>query len=226
MKSALYLVSTPIGNYDDITLRAIKVLSEVDVLVCEEYKEARRLLSHLKIQNQNLLSLNEHNENEKAAEILGLIKQGKSAALFSDCGTPVFSDPGLRLSKLCIDNKIEVIPVPGVSSLLTALTGAGINIDNFYYAGWISPKTEIRFKELNKLKQKHELLVFMETPYRLKKIISDIRKTFGNSVYSVLAYELTTENEKFYRGTISDIENIVLEKNLKGEFVLLIDNRK
>jgi len=226
MKSALYLVSTPIGNYDDITLRAIKVLSEADVLVCEEYKEARRLLSHLKIQNQNLLSLNEHNENEKAAEIIGLIKQGKSVALFSDCGTPVFSDPGLQLSQLCIENKIEVVPVPGVSSLLTALTGAGINLDNFYYAGWLSPKSEIRLTELNKLKQRKELLIFMETPYRLKKIISDIKKTFGNSVYSVLAFELTAENEKFYRGAISEIENIVLEKNLKGEFVLLIDNRK
>jgi 16S rRNA (cytidine1402-2'-O)-methyltransferase len=116
MKPGLYIVSTPIGNYEDITLRALRVLKECDFVICEEFKEARRLLSHYKIEKE-LFSLNEHNENEEADELISKIKASKSAALISDCGTPLFSDPGHLLVDLAIQNKIDVIPVPGASSI-------------------------------------------------------------------------------------------------------------
>ena len=118
MEKTLFIVSTPIGNYEDITLRALRILKEVDFIICEEFKEARRLLSKYKIEKQ-LLELNEHNENEVSDEILMMLLEGKSAALISDCGTPLFSDPGHLLVDLCIQNKIDVVPVPGASSLLS-----------------------------------------------------------------------------------------------------------
>src|SRR3989304_8652441 len=141
MKKSLYIVSTPIGNYEDITLRALKVLKEADFIICEEFKEARRLLSKYKIEKR-LVELNEHNEDKVADEILMMLLEGKSAALISDCGTPLFSDPGHLLVDLAIQNKIDVVPIPGVSSLLTALVGSGMDFEKFYYYGWVSPKKE------------------------------------------------------------------------------------
>src|SRR5690606_22201263 len=124
MNYRLYIVSTPIGNYDDITLRALRILKESNFIICEEYKEASRLLSHYNIKKE-LFALNEHNESDIADELILKIKEGQSAALISDCGTPLFSDPGHLLVDLAIHNKIEVIPVPGANSLLTALVGSG-----------------------------------------------------------------------------------------------------
>ena len=123
MNAKLYIVSTPIGNFEDITLRAITTLKEVDFIVCEEFKEARRLLSNFKIEKE-LVSLNEHNEKESSQEVFLKIKEGKSAALISDCGTPLFSDPGHLLIQLCINAQIDVIPIPGASSILPALVGS------------------------------------------------------------------------------------------------------
>ena len=225
MNSKLYIVSTPIGNLEDITLRAINILKEVDFIICEEFKEARRLLSHFKIEKE-LFSINEHNEEESSQEILTLLKTGKSAALISDCGTPLFSDPGKILVRMCIDSQINVVPVPGASSLLPALAGSGLNLDRFYYAGWLSPKTEIRKKELSRLKSIHELIILMETPYRLKTILKDISDVFGNKTDTVLAFDLTLSTEKFFRGSVSEILKTAQSQNLKGEFVLLINNRK
>jgi 16S rRNA (cytidine1402-2'-O)-methyltransferase len=224
-RSKLFLVSTPIGNYNDITLRAINTLKEVDFIICEEFKEARRLLSHLKIEKE-LTSLNEHNEEEVSREIFTKIKEGKSAAMISDCGTPLFSDPGLLLVRMCIDAKIEVIPIPGASSIMAALVGSGFNLDKFYYAGWLSPKSDLRIRELLRLKSIKELIVLMETPYRLKAILSDIVKSFKPRIDIVIGFDLTLPTEKFYRGTASELLNIAEEKKLKGEFVLVIDNSK
>jgi len=220
----LYLVSTPIGNYDDITLRAIKVLNDVDFIICEEFKEAKRLLSHLKI-DKELVSLNEHNEEDSSLEIFNKIKEGKKAALISDCGTPLFSDPGNLLVKMCIDNGIEIVSIPGANSLLPALIGAGFKIDKFYYAGWLSPKSDIRRKELLRLKNVKELIVIMETPYRLKTIMTDLSKTFGGLKQISIAFDLTLPTEKYYRGTISDLLQLVIKDKLKGEFVIVINNR-
>lgn len=229
MKPKLYIVSTPIGNYEDITLRALRILKECDFIICEEFKEARRLLSHYKIQKE-LFSLNEHNENESANELILKLLEGKSAALISDCGTPLFSDPGHLLVDLALQNRIEVIPVPGVSSLLTALVGSGLDFEKFYYYGWLSPKKDIRRKQLLDLRKRKssgsngETIVLMDTPYRLKTLLEDIVKLLGANIPCVIAFELTKEKEKFYRGNAQNILNTVESENLKGEFVLLIKN--
>jgi 16S rRNA (cytidine1402-2'-O)-methyltransferase len=225
MNPKLFIVSTPIGDYDDITLRAINTLKEVDFIICEEFKEANRLLSHLKIEKE-LLSLNEHNEEEASREVFNKLKEGKSAALISDCGTPLFSDPGTLLVQMCIDANIEVTPIPGASSIMAALVGSGFNLDKFYYAGWLSPKSDIRKKELLHLKSIKELIVLMETPYRLMTVLSDIVKSFGPKINLVVGFDLTLPGEKFYRGTASELHKITEEKKLKGEFVLVIDNSK
>ncbi|MDQ7817894.1 MAG: 16S rRNA (cytidine(1402)-2'-O)-methyltransferase [Melioribacteraceae bacterium] len=224
-RGKLFLVSTPIGNYDDITLRAISILNEVNIIICEEFKEARRLLSHFKIEKE-LVGLNEHNEEEASLEVFNKLKKGETAALISDCGTPLFSDPGLLLVKMCIDAKIEVIPIPGASSIMAALVGSGFSLDKFYYAGWLSPKSDLRIRELLRLKNIKELIVLMETPYRLKAILSDIVKSFEPRINIVIGFDLTLPTEKFYRGTASELLNIAEEKKLKGEFVLVIDNSK
>ena len=224
MNGKLYLVSTPIGNYDDITLRAIKVLQVVDFIICEEFKEARRLLSHLNI-NKEMVSLNEHNESEVVNDLILKFVNGKNAALISDCGTPLFSDPGHLLVEVCISQKIDVIPVPGANSLLPALTGSGFDIEKFYYYGWLSPKKDIRRKQLLDLKRRKEVIVLLDTPYRLKTLLFDIVKILGKKTRIVLAFQLTMKNEKFFRGTAEEILKIVERDKMKGEFVLIVNNK-
>ena len=224
MKKTLYIVSVPIGNYDDITLRALNILRKADFIICEDYREARRLLSKYKVE-KDLVELNEHNEEKASEEILQMIFNGNSAALISDCGTPLFSDPGHLLVDLAIQNKIDVVPIPGVSSLLAALVGSGLDFEKFYYYGWLSPKKDIRRKQLLDLKRRKETIVFMDTPYRLKTLMEDIVKILGANIPCVLAFELTKEKEKFYRGNAGNILKHVEKENLKGEFVLIIQNR-
>ena len=224
MAGKLYIVSTPIGNYEDMTLRAIRILKEVDFIICEEFKEARRLLSKLSV-TKELFSVNEHNENENADEIILKLTDGKSAALISDCGTPLFSDPGHLLVQLAIHNKIEIVPVPGASSILTALVGSGMDFENFYYYGWLSPKKDIRKKQIFDLKRLKEVIVLMDTPYRLRTLLEDIFKHWSKNIPVVLAYELTKEKEKFYRGTCEEVIESAIREKLKGEFVLIVDNK-
>jgi len=224
MKKTLFIVSTPIGNYEDITLRALNVLRKVDFIICEEFKEGRRLLSRYKIEKK-LIELNEHNEEEASDEILQMMLDGKSAALISDCGTPLFSDPGHLLVDLAIQNKVEVIPVPGASSLLAALVGSGLDFEKFYYYGWLSPKKDIRRKQLLDLKRRKETILLMDTPYRLKTLMEDVVKILGSNIPCVLAFELTTEKEKFYRGNSGNILSHVEKENLKGEFVLIVQSK-
>ncbi len=225
MKKKLFLVSTPIGNYDDITFRALDILRNVDFIICEEYKAARRMLAHYKI-NKELLALNEHNESDVVDEIVTEILNGKTTALISDCGTPLFSDPGHLLVDLCIAQGIEVVPVPGANSLLPALIGSGYDFEKFYYYGWLSPKKNLRRKQLLDLKRIKEVIVLMDTPYRLKRLLSDVVNIFGNATPVVLAYKLTMDDEKYYRGSAQKILNIAEKNNLKGEFVLIVNNQK
>jgi 16S rRNA (cytidine1402-2'-O)-methyltransferase len=223
MKKTLFIVSTPIGNYEDITLRALNILRKVDFIICEEFREAKRVLSKYKIEKE-LVELNEHNEEKVSDEILQMILEGKSAALISDCGTPLFSDPGHLLVDLAIQNKIDIFPIPGASSLLAALVGTGLDFEKFYYYGWLSPKKDIRRKQLLDLKRKKETIVLMDTPYRLKTLMEDVVKILGANIPCVLAFELTKEKEKFYRGNAGNILSYVEKENLKGEFVLIIRN--
>lgn len=225
MKPTLYITPTPIGNYDDITLRSLKILKEVDFIICEELKPATRLLAYFEIKKE-LIPLNEHNEKEISQEIVNKMIEGKSAALISDAGTPLFSDPGHILIDYCLSYKIRIVPLPGANSLIPALISSGLNIEKFYYYGWLSPKKEIRRQELHKLKRMHEIIVFMETPYRLKRILTDITHNFGENRQTVLAYKLTMPDEKVLRNSASKILLEVEKQNLKGEFVLLLDNRQ
>lgn len=225
MAGTLYIVPTPIGNYDDITLRGLKTLQSVDMIVCEEYKEARRLLSALQI-TKDLISLNEHNEKDTASDVVALLKGGKNLALISDCGTPLFSDPGTYLTNLCLQANISVIPLPGTSSLMTALSGSGFDINRFQYYGWLSPKREIRSGELQRLRKIQGLIVLLETPYRLIRLLEDLASTFPKNTRGVLAYELTKSDEYYYRGTLEEILDTAKKKSLKGEFVMLVNNRQ
>jgi 16S rRNA (cytidine1402-2'-O)-methyltransferase len=224
MSSALYITPTPIGNYEDLTFRALDILKKVDFIICEEIKPARRLLSHFGI-TKELVALNEHNEKEISGKLADRLLQGESAALISDAGTPLFSDPGHLLVDYCISYKIKIIPLPGANSLLPALTASGLKLNNFYYYGWLSPKKDIRKRELYNIKKLKELIVLMETPYRLKKLLNDIINTFGKEQRIVLAYKLTMPEEVILRDSAIKILNDVEKKNMKGEFVLLLDNR-
>lgn len=223
MQRKLYIVSTPIGNYEDITLRALKILRDVDFIICEEFKPARRLLSQYEIKKE-LISLNEHNEKESTSGVISKIVDGATAALISDSGTPLFSDPGSFLVNQCIERKIKIVPIPGASSLLAALVGSGLEMEKFYYYGWLSPKKDTRHLQLKKLKKINETIVVFETPYRLAVLLQDVEKVFGKGQIIVVAYRLTHTDEHYFRGKVSSILLKILEKKHKGEFVLLIDN--
>ena len=224
MSGKLYLTATPIGNYDDITIRALNTLKEVDFIVCEEYKEARRFISHYAI-DKELISLNEHNESETVPEIIKKLKEGNSTALISDCGTPLFSDPGHVLVDACVKSGIKIIPLPGASSILPALISSNFDIEKFYYYGWLSPKKDVRRKELLNLKRIKETIVLLDTPYRLKAVLSDISKILGSKVNLVVAFQLTMKTEEFLRGEVSKVLEQVEKRNLKGEYVIIINNK-
>jgi 16S rRNA (cytidine1402-2'-O)-methyltransferase len=225
MNGKLYIVSTPIGNHEDITLRALNILKSVDFIICEELKEGRRFLSNYAIEKE-LITLNEHNEKETVNDILMMFIEGKSAALISDCGTPLFSDPGHLLVDVLISQKIQIVPVPGASSIMTALVGSGFDIEKFYYYGWLSPKKDERRGQLIRMKGIHEVIILMDTPYRLKTLLADVAKILGSNVPVVLAYQLTMGNERFYRGNAGQVLSNAETNNLKGEFVLIINNRR
>ena len=170
-KGTLYLVATPIGNPDDITLRALKILKEVDIILCEELKEGKRILSNYQIEPKELDTLNEHNENSKIEKIISDLNSGKNIALISDAGTPVFSDPGSLLVKRAIKEGIKIVPIPGASALLLALIVSGFNIEKFVYYGWLSQKRAKRREELRRLRGEQRTVVIFETPYRVIPVL-------------------------------------------------------
>jgi 16S rRNA (cytidine1402-2'-O)-methyltransferase len=224
MKGKLYIVSTPIGNFEDITIRALNILKSVDFIICEEFKEARRMLSFYQIEKE-LFPLNEHNEEDMVNDILLKLTEGKAAALISDCGTPLFSDPGHLLVDVLISQKIQIVPVPGANSLLPALIGSGFDIEKFYYYGWLSPNKDKRRQQLLKIKNIKELIVILDTPYRIRQLMTDVVRILGKNLRAVIAFQLTMEGERYYRGTTADLLQIAEDKKLKGEFVLIIENK-
>lgn len=221
MTGTLNIVTTPIGNYSDITLRALRTLSESDYIVCEEYKEASRLLRFFEIR-KDLKSLNEHNESEESDEIFLDLIQGKNISLISDCGTPLFSDPGIILLRKCIDANINLEFISGANSVIASVVLSGFDISRFYYIGFLSPKADIRKSELNKLKYLDKVLVLMDAPYRLKALLKDIDEVFESRRIAV-AFDITMKNERIFRGTASEILNEIGEDNLKGEYIIITD---
>ncbi|MBM4169886.1 MAG: 16S rRNA (cytidine(1402)-2'-O)-methyltransferase [Ignavibacteria bacterium] len=221
MKGNLYLVSIPIGNAEDMTPRAIRVLKETAVVVVEEFKEGRRLLRQFGI-NREVDSLNEHNEEEKTPELIARLSKGESVALLSDAGTPVFSDPGLLIVQQAIANGIRVIPIPGASSLMPALIASGFPIDSFVFHGFLSPKREERIAELKQLRKEPRTTVIMETPYRLAQVLKDLASVFGESRNLCIAFDVTLPTEEFLRGTPVQLLRQFQKEKKKGEFVLVL----
>jgi len=223
MKGTLYLVATPIGNFADMTFRAIEVLKQVDVVVYEERKEGGRLLRHFGIEKP-VESLNEHNEAAATFIILDHLKKGKSIAVVSDSGTPVFSDPGQLLVRKAIDEGIKVVPIPGASSLMPALTVSGFSIDQFVFYGWLSPKRPRRITELQQLKRERRTIVLMDTPYRLLALLKDISDVFGSSRRLCVAFDLTLPDEEIFHGTAPQLFEKLTKLDKKGEFVVVIES--
>jgi 16S rRNA (cytidine1402-2'-O)-methyltransferase len=216
----LYIVATPIGNYQDITLRALQVLRDADAVVCEEFRQGSTLLKKLDIPSKELLQLNEHNEAEKAPDLLQLLLSGKRLALVSDCGTPAFADPGTQLVKLAMEFQVPVVPVPGVSSLMALISISPLSMDRFYFAGFLPRKTAERQSELKSLLRMNVPIILMDTPYRLEKLLLEIRQTFGKNRLVTLAMDLTLESEEILHGSVTEILPRV--KNRKSEFMLIV----
>jgi 16S rRNA (cytidine1402-2'-O)-methyltransferase len=223
MNGTLYLVATPIGNYEDITFRAISVLKMVDVVVYEERKEGQRLLRHYAIPEKVVESLNEHNEAAATFHIIEHLKAGKNVALISDAGTPVFSDPGQFLVSKAVEENLAVVPIPGASSLLPALTVSGFPISQFLFYGFPSPKSPRRAAELRSLRNERRVMVFMDAPYRLVPLLKDLAEVFGNERRVCIAFNLTMPEERIYRGTALDLFRSFEKKGLKGEFVVVVE---
>lgn len=223
VSGTLFLVATPIGNYDDITLRALKVLKQAEVIVYEERKEGNRLLAHYGIPQKLVESLNEHNEAAATFHILEHLREGKDVALISDAGTPVFSDPGRSLVQQAVKNGITVIPIPGASSLLPALIVSGFPIEQFVFLGFISPKTNRRIAEIRQVRDDRRTLVLMDAPYRLLPLLRDLADVLGNQRMVCVAFNLTMPDEKIFRGTAGELFRSFEKKNVKGEFVVVVE---
>ncbi len=225
MAGALFLVSTPIGNLEDMTLRAIRILKESDIIVYEERKEGGRLLRHFGVEKP-VESLNEHNESAATSVILGHLLAGKNVSLISDAGTPVFSDPGQTLVERAIESGITIVPVPGASSLLPALIVSGFPIDSFLFYGFLSPKRNRRIVELRDLRREIRTIALMEAPYRLTQVMRDIADVLGKERRVCVAFDLTLPTEKIYRGTAAELTATFQESGIKGEFVIVIEGKE
>jgi 16S rRNA (cytidine1402-2'-O)-methyltransferase len=221
MEPAVYLVATPIGNLEDITLRALRTLREADVIACEDTRRTRKLLTHYEIQKP-LVSCHEHNEQQRALEFVGRVKSGASVALVSDAGLPGISDPGYRVVQAAIEADIRVIPIPGPSAVDTAVVASGLPTDSFLFYGFLPSKSSQRVKALEALVSEKSTLVFYEAPHRLLRTLDDARTVFGDRS-AVVARELTKAYEEFLRGTLSELHAVLAARDsVKGEIVLLV----
>ncbi|MBC49988.1 MAG: 16S rRNA (cytidine(1402)-2'-O)-methyltransferase [Pelagibacteraceae bacterium] len=221
LPSGLYIVSTPIGNLKDITVRALSVLKNCDLIACEDTRVTRKLLSSYEIKSKNLVSLHEHSPQQKLIFLIDKIKKEKSIALVSDAGTPLISDPGIQLVILAINNNIKITPIPGPSAITASLVGSGLAHDNFFFVGFLPNKKKKRINTLNKYKKIDSLLIFYENAKRIKETINDMFSIFGNRK-CVIARELTKYYETFYRGDLKKFKNI--KENLKGEITIIISS--
>jgi 16S rRNA (cytidine1402-2'-O)-methyltransferase len=221
MPGHLYLVATPIGNLEDITYRAVRILGEVDAIACEDTRQTRKLLDHYGIARPTL-SYHEHNEAERAAEIAQRLLAGERIALVSDAGMPLVSDPGYRLVRAAIENGITVEAVPGPSALVTALAASGLPTDSFYFGGFLPPKTGQRLRTLEALAEERATLVFYEAPHRIVEALEAVEQALGPRPV-VVARELTKIHEEFLRGTAPEVRaQLAARDSVKGEITLLI----
>ncbi len=222
-RGTLYIVSTPIGNLEDITLRALRILKEVDLIAAEDTRHTGLLLKHFGIQKP-LTSYFEGNELKKREWILSRLKQGDRIALVSDAGTPGISDPGFRLIQIAIENQIPIVPIPGPSAVITALSVSGLPTDAFLFKGFLPHKSKKRKDLLKQLAETKETLIFYESPHRLTETLRDILDILGDREI-VLTRELTKFYEEILRGKVSEIQHQLAEKKIKGEITLVISGK-
>ena len=220
MLGILYIVATPIGNLEDITLRALRVLKEVDVVAAEDTRHTQILLSHYDIHTP-LTSYHEHNEKTKSQELVTRLARGQNVALVSDAGTPAISDPGFRLVVQAIRAGVRIIPVPGASALTAVLSASGLPTDRFVFEGFLPARKTQRRERLQTLRDETRTLIFYEAPHRLKDTLGDIRELLGNRE-AVLARELSKIHEEFLRGPVSELVRALGSGDIRGEVTLII----
>jgi 16S rRNA (cytidine1402-2'-O)-methyltransferase len=222
----LYLVATPIGNLEDITLRALRVLKGVDRIACEDTRQTQKLLNHFAI-STSTISYHQHNEQARTAELLALLQQGGRVAVVSDAGTPAFSDPGLELVRAAVAGGVRVIPIPGANAALSALTASGLDTDRFLYVGFLPARPGARRAELEALARNISeplTVVLYEAPHRIVETLADVEAVWGGPVRVVVARELTKLHEEFLRGTAEQVRlELAARERIRGEFVLLIE---
>jgi 16S rRNA (cytidine1402-2'-O)-methyltransferase len=219
---ALYLVATPIGNLEDITLRALRLLKEVDVIACEDTRQTQKLLNHYGITTRTV-SYHEHNEMTRAAELVKDLQDGASVALVTDAGMPGISDPGFRLISLAIRHHVTVVPIPGASAFLAALVASGLPTDSFRFSGFLPAKRGDRRAALEAVKNSPRTQVFYEAPHRIVETLTDIVEVMGEARHVVIAREVTKLHEEFLRGRAGEVlETLKTRDGVKGEITLLI----
>lgn len=221
-KGKLYLVATPIGNLDDITIRAIKVLQNVDLIAAEDTRHSLKLLNHLEI-SKPLISYHRHNEENKTEVLINKLLNGENIALITDAGTPAISDPGEEVVKQAIEKEIEIIPIPGACALINALICSGMNTREFVFYGFLPLNKKLRKNKFGEIKKENKTIILYEAPHKINQTLKDILQEVGD-INIVLARELTKIHEEFIRGKISEI----IEKytDLKGEMIIVLEGNK
>ncbi len=222
MNGILYLVATPIGNLEDITFRAIRILKEVDIILAEDTRKTLKLLNHYDIQKP-LISFYRHNEGVKSEHVLSLLEEGKNLALVSDAGTPAISDPGEDLVKLLIEHDIKIVPIPGSVACIQGLICSGFDVSKFAFEGFLSINKRCRKERLEILKNEERTIVFYEAPHKLKRTLQDFKEAFGGDRRIVLAREITKIHEEMLRLTVDEAIAYYEENEVKGEFVIVLE---
>lgn len=222
MAGTLYLIATPIGNLEDITHRAVRLLGEVEVIACEDTRHTKKLLNHYGI-NTRTISYHEHNERERSRELIERLRSGADVAVVSDAGTPGISDPGFRLARIAIDSGVQVVPVPGASALISALVASGLPTDEFFFCGFLPARSGARRARLAQLRSLPATLIFYEGPHRIAATLKDALEILGER-QAVVARELTKMHEEIARGSLSELTaRFSSPENARGEMVLMID---
>ena len=216
----LYIVATPIGNLEDITLRAINVLKSVDLIAAEDTRHTLKLLNHLEI-SKKLISYHRHNEEVKTEILIEKLEEGKDIALVSDAGTPGICDPGEEIVKKCIEKNIEVIPIPGACAMINALVCSGVDTKEFTFLGFLPLNKKLRKQKLLEIRNSSKTIIFYEAPHKLESTLKDLKEILDNTRKVVLARELTKIHEEFIRGNIDEI--IEKSKDIKGEIILIVE---
>ncbi|WP_027108956.1 16S rRNA (cytidine(1402)-2'-O)-methyltransferase [Lacticigenium naphthae] len=222
---SLYLVPTPIGNLEDMTFRAVRILKEVDLIASEDTRQTQKLLNHFSITTKQI-SFHEHNTQERIGQLIRQLEEGRSIAQVSDAGMPSISDPGFELTKAAIEKGIAVVPLPGASAGVTALVASGLEPQPFYFHGFLPRKKKELKSELEKLDKRQETIILYEAPHRLKAVMQAIENVMGTERKIVLARELTKRYEEFLRGNAEEINEWINSNQPRGEFCILIEGSK